>query len=405
VIRYAPFGRSRAIHAIVPGATGSGKTVTLAAMAQAYVLAGIGAVVIDPKGDRFLRRVLMDAARAVGARFVEWSPFGSTVYNPFERGGPTEIADKALAGTRWSEEHHRLASERLLGQVLTTMKAAGRWPPTGSAIVELMDVERLDALASRVGGELGERVSAYVDGLSPRARSELGGGRNRLATLFETDLGPRLDPALGDGLGSLRLEESLPRGDVALMNLDADRYPAASKLLGAAVVIDLVTLSADLRGGALPGLLVIDEFAAVAPEQISRLFGTARDAGLNVLLGTQSLADLRGARPDDPSDTLAEQVLTNIEFALVHRQSDPGSAERLAQLAGTTPAWSTTRRIEGMPGFGRVVAEEGTRTREREFLVHPDEFKRLHTGEAVLIHPTAKCPAEIVRIWPPRGCA
>jgi type IV secretory system conjugative DNA transfer VirD4/TraG family protein/helicase HerA-like protein len=396
-----PFGRSRGVHAVVPGATGAGKTVTLAAIAQAYVLAGLPAVVLDPKGDGYLRRVLSDAAWEAGVRFVEWTPTGDTVYNPFGRGGPTEITDKALAGHRWSEPHYELITQRLLGQVLTTMRAAGNWPPTLSTVVAHMDPERLDDLASDVGGDVGDRVSAYVDGLSARAKAELGGGRDRLAVLAESELGPRLDPALGDG-PALSFEESVKRGDVVYIHTDADRYPAASKLLGAAVVIDLVTLTADLKDGAMRGLLVIDEFAAVAAEHISRLFGRARSAGLSVLLGTQSLADLRSARPDDPSDTLTEQILTNIEFALVHRQSDPDSAERLAQLAGTTPSWSTTRRINGLPGFTHAGGEEGTRTREREFLVNPDDFKRLQTGEAVVIHPIAKRPAEIVRVWPPK---
>jgi hypothetical protein len=42
------------------------------------------------------------------------------------------------------------------------------------------------------------------------------------------------------------------------------------------------------------------------------------------------------------------------------------------------------------------------RARAREFVVLPDEIKRLRTGEAVLINPTAKTPGEIVRIFAPR---
>ena len=53
------------------------------------------------------------------------------------------------------------------------------------------------------------------------------------------------------------------------------------------------------------------------------------------------------------------------------------------------------RRWRGYPGGA-------TRTRAREFLVNPDDFKRLGTGEAVVINPTAKPPADIVRVWPPR---
>jgi len=399
-VRHVPFGSSRGVHALILGATGSGKTVTQAAIAQAHIHAGLPAIVIDPKGDRFLFGVLSEAAEQVGRRFRHWSPTTRTVYNPFARGNPTEIADKVLAGQRWSEPHYELATRRLLGHVLVTMQAAGEWPPTLSGIVRNMHPERLDLLASKVGGEVGEQVADYVDGLSARAKADLGGGRDRLAVLVESELGPCLDPNLGRG-PLIDFKQSLQRGDVIYMHLDADRYPAASKLLGAALVIDLIGLVAEMQGGDARALVVIDEFAALAAEQVSRLFGRARSAGLSVLLGTQSLADLRGARPEDSSDTLTEQVLTNIEFAVVHREADPDSAERLARMAGTQPSWSITRQIGGRRE-GWAQSRPGTRTRERDFVLNPDAFKRLKAGEAVLISPTAKVPAEIVRVLAPQ---
>jgi hypothetical protein len=396
-----PFGSVRGVHALVLGATGAGKTVTKAGVTEAYVDCGLPAIVIDPKGDHFLRRTVRDAAERAGMPFREWSPRGRAIYNPFERGGPTEIADKALCGHEWSEPHYELATQRLLGYVLTTMQAAGEWPPTLSGIVRYMDTERLDALASRAGGEVAERVASYVDGLSARAKADLGGGRDRLAILAEGEFGPRIDPELGDG-PLISLERALTQGEVIYMHINADRYPATSKLLAAAVVIDLVTLIAEQQGGRARGLLVIDEFAALAAEQVIRLFGRARSAGLSVLLGTQSLADLRGTRPEDASDTFTEQVFTNIEFAVVHREADPDSAERLARMAGTQPSWSTTERVGGKRE-GWWAPREGTRTRDREFIVMPDEFKRLGVGEAVVIDPTVKPPAQIVRTLAPRG--
>jgi hypothetical protein len=399
-VRQVPFGSERGVHALVLGATGSGKTVTKSAITESYVLSGIPAIAIDPKGDRYLYETMRDAAEQAGMPFREWSPTARTIYNPFERGEPTEIADKALQGHEWSEPHYEMATQRLLGQVLPTMQAAGIWPPTLSQIVRYMDPERLDGLGSQVGGEVGARVAEYVDGLSAKARADLGGGRDRLAILAEGKFGPRIDPGLGKG-PVLSLKRALSQGEVIYMNLDADRYPAASKLLAAALVMDLVTLVAEMQGNEARGLLVIDEFAALAAGQVSRLFGRARSAGLSVLLGTQSLADLRGARSDDPSDTLTEQVLTNIEFAVVHREADPDSAERLARMAGTQPSWTTTERVGGKRDSW-FQPREGTRTKDREFVVPPDEFKRLGTGEAVVIDPMSKPPAEIVRVFAPR---
>ncbi|HEX3241349.1 MAG TPA: type IV secretion system DNA-binding domain-containing protein [Solirubrobacterales bacterium] len=400
-VRHVPLGLGRGVHALVLGATGAGKTVTQAAILQAHVLAGLGAIVIDPKGDRYLRGVLVDAAERRGVAFREWSPTGAAVYNPFARGGPTEITDKLLAGQRWSEPHYELATQRLLLHVLTTMRAADRWPPALSQIVHHMDPDRLDGLACEVGGDHAERVSSYVDGLSARGRADLGGGRDRLAVLAEGELGPRLDPALGEG-EQIDLAASLRDGAVVYFHLDADRYPAASKLLAAALVIDLVTLAADMQRADYGGIVAIDEFAALAADQVSRLFGRARSAELSILLGTQSLADLRAARPEEGSDTLTEQVLTNVAYLVVHREADPDSAERLAKVAGTQPSWSVTEKAGGR-AEGWIAGREGTRTREREFIVLPDQFKRLRTGEAVLLLPNAKTPGEVVRILAPQN--
>ncbi len=329
-----PVGLFRGVHALIAGATGSGKSVTLSGFIPAYVLSHFATIVIDPKGDGYMRSVACESAHRAGSRFIEWTPTGPTIYNPLARGGPTEIADKALAAHQWSEPHYELATRRLLGHVLSTMQAAEMWPPTISQVVAHMDPERLDALASKVGGETAKRVSSYVDGLSDRGKADLGGGRDRLAVLADSELGPWLDPALGEG-EQIDLAHSLRCGDVLYFNLDADRYPMAAKQVAAALLIDLVGLTADLQGTGVGGLVVIDEFAALAAEQVSRLFARARSAGLSLHLGTQSLADLRGARPGDPSDTLTEQVLSNVEFTIAHRIGDPDSAEKLARMAGT----------------------------------------------------------------------
>ena len=393
-----PIGVNRGVHCLIAGATGSGKSASASHLIDAYVPAGFGSLIAAPKPDEELRERARAAARRAGVAFHEWSPTGPCIYNPLARGGVTEIADKALAAHQWSEPHYELATQRLLGQVLATMQAAGLWPPILSQVVAQMDPERLGALADRVGGEAKERVGAYLGALTERGKADLGGGRDRLAVLADSELGRWLDPALGEG-EQIDLAAAFAAGDVVYFNLDADRYPAAAKLAASALVVDLIGLAADMQGRGPGGLVVIDEFAAIAPEQVSRLFARARSAMLSIALLTQSLADLRAARPEDPSDTLTEQVLANVEFIIAHRIGDPDSAERFARIGGTVPAWATTQRVDGA---GMTLPRgEGTRTRQRDFLVLPDQFKRLAVGEAVLINPMAKRVAEIVRIWPP----
>ncbi|HEX3325179.1 MAG TPA: hypothetical protein VHR65_08640, partial [Solirubrobacterales bacterium] len=92
------------------------------------------------------------------------------------------------------------------------------------------------------------------------------------------------------------------------------------------------------------------------------------------------------------------QVFTNVSYLVVHREADPDSAERLAGVAGTVPGWSMTRKVR--PGFWQP--REGTKTREREYVIGPDEFKRLRPGRAIVIQPTEKRPAEVVKVFQPR---
>jgi conjugal transfer pilus assembly protein TraD len=388
-----PIGEETGVHGLIVGATGEGKTVTTAAIAHAYISTGKPVIVIDPKGDRDLLRALQHAAAQTGARVRGWTPAGPATYNPLGRGGPTEVADKALAAHQWSEPHYELATQRLLLNSLTAMKAAKEWPPTLRSLVENMDLSRLEARAEHLGPQ-GEQILAYVDSLSARGAADLGGGRDRLAVLTESELGPWLEPTRGRL--AIDLAESLRQSEVLYFYLDADRYPVAARLLASALLGDLVGLMSEQ--GSYSGLVALDEFAALAAPQVSRLFARARSAGLSMLLGTQSLADLRAVDVGEGSDTLTEQVFSNVRFTVAHRVADPDSAERLARLAGTTPSWTLTQRVSSTESL--FAAREGTRTREREFVIGPDQFKRLSVGEAIVIDPKAQPTAEAVRIWP-----
>lgn len=402
VVATIPFGRSEGVRAFIPGAPGSGKSVDLAVHAETYAANGQGVVAIDPKGDDGLRASLVAAAAANGRHFIEWAPTGSTVYNPLARGNPSEITDKALAGEDWSEPHYLRQAQRYINLELETMRAAGEWPPSLRVLLAYLDADRLDALCDRAG-EIGERTSSYLDSLSARQRADLGGVRDRLAVLAESELGRQLNQR--EGGEEIDLLAALRAGDVVYFGLDADRYALASQMLGAAIVSDLVSLTGELQAEPVRGLVLIDEFAAVAADEVSRLLSRSRSAGLSVVLATQAFADLSVARTGDGTDSLRRQVLSHVDYVIAHRQSEPEAAELLGQMAGTKPAWSFAVAVNSKPFWQRSVfefASEGhTRRRTREFVRHPDEFKRLRRGEAIVIEPAGRERAELVRIWPP----
>jgi DNA helicase HerA-like ATPase len=66
-----PFGGARGgTHVLLVGATGSGKTMTQAWIAARAIEQGMGAIVVDPKGDSTIRAAVANTARRAGREFI-----------------------------------------------------------------------------------------------------------------------------------------------------------------------------------------------------------------------------------------------------------------------------------------------------------------------------------------------
>jgi hypothetical protein len=384
-----PFGRASGSHALVVGATGSGKTVTQAWIVVRAIEAGHGAIVVDPKGDRYLRTALVEAARSAGRHFVEWSPDGPSVYNPYGEGTDTEIADKALAAERYTEPHYLRQAQRYLGHTIRAMTAAGIAVCPRSVVAHL-DPTRLEVLARGLPEEQARGVWDYLDSLTPRHVRDLGGTRDRLAVLAESDIGRWLDPEGGAG-PAFDLAGAVTGRAVVLFRLEADRRPLLAQMLGAAIVQDLLASAARHQDAPVPTVVMIDEFSALQASGISRLFARMRAAGMSLVLGTQELSDLRVGR----GEAVLDQVLGNVGALIAHRQVVPESAELVSGVAGSRGVWISSERTLTGPA-GTAPAGSGTRRRGRERVILPDDIQRLTPGRAAVIVPAGQDQARIV---------
>jgi hypothetical protein len=356
-------------HTLVVGATGSGKTTTQTSMLVQAIDREMSAMVVDPKGDREMREEVRAAVKATGRPFFEWSPDGHCVYNPYACGSETEIADKVLAGERFTEPHYLRLSQRYLGHLVRALHKADLQVSL-PVIVEHLDPETLDLLARRLPEADAESTHAYLDALTPRQQSDLAGVRDRLAILAESDVGPWLDPRT-PGAERFDLLAAVRARAVVYFSLQSDSRPLLTQMLGAAIVQDLQTTVAALQGAPVPTLVVIDEFSALSAEQVVRLFGRARSAGFSLLLGTQELSDLRVPG----RERLLEQVMGNLSVLIAHRQVVPSSAELISDVAGSRGAWRSSRHSNGAL----------TRTRIREAVLEPSRVMRLAQGCAAVI--------------------
>jgi type IV secretory pathway TraG/TraD family ATPase VirD4 len=381
-----PFGGDAGgTHALVVGATGSGKTVTQTWIAARAIERGLGAVVLDPKGDDGMREALRRNALAAGRAFLEWTPDGHHVYNPYARGGASEIADKVLAGERFTEPHYQRQAQRYLGHVVRTLRATGSQVSL-NAIVEQLEPARLELLVRALPEPEARATFTYLDSLSPRQHSELAGVRDRLAILAESDVGRWLEPQT-QGAEQFDLLGAVRSRAIVYFSLESDSRPLLSEMLGAAIVQDLQTTVAALQGSPQPTLVVIDEFSAIAAEQVVRLFGRARSAGFSLVLGTQELSDLRPAG----RERLLEQILGNLSVLIAHRQVVPESAELIASVAGRRGTWKVSRHSDGRT----------TRVRAREPKLDPDRVMSLGRGWAAVLVLGDGGGARVARMFSP----
>jgi type IV secretory pathway TraG/TraD family ATPase VirD4 len=376
-------------HTLVVGAAGSGKTVTQTWVLVRAIERGFGAIVVDPKQDRDMREALAQAASAAGRRFIEWTPDGPSVYNPYADGTPSEIADKALAGERFTEPHYLRQAQRYLGHEVRVLRKAGVQLSLAE-LVRYLEPERLEQLARNLPEQEAGRTYEYLDALTARQRSDLSGVRDRLAIMAESDFAPWLDPCT-PGAPRFDVLDALCSSAVVYFGLESDSRPLLAQMLGTAIVLDLQTASSALQNRPVPAVVAIDEFSAIPTERVASLFARARAAGINLVLGTQELADLRVPGREGVHD----QVFGNLSTLIAHRQVVQQSAETVSSLAGAVGAWSTSHHSDG----------RWTRTRRYVPLIEPDVMRGLGPGWAVVVTFGEERSARIARIFSPRGGA
>lgn len=398
-------------HVCLVGTTGSGKTNTLYLFIINALYNRKPVIYIDGKGDfsnigRFKRF-------AKNAEVVTMD--GQTGYNPFSSGTPTELTDKIISMFDWSEEHYKLGAARFIQLLLRYFElckidknlvniikycdlkavknhyvsqntgaigAGGPAPglnnlvpdPNGAAF-SLANIgknavgDNLTPATGILSAEADEILSAF-ENIDSKAIS---GIQSRLASLAEGDL-----RGLFTNKYSVDLNKIIENGQSVLFSLDSLRYPEQSRALGRLIVNDLkACVSAhQRRGGGAVGVF-IDEFNVFASHEIVDVINKSRSAGFEAVLSFQSLSDIDKL---DSGEALRRQIIQNCNTLICQLQNDSYDAEELSGLFGTFESVQETLQVDEHGDTTGV----GSLRKVREFLVHPDDIKRLGVGQAFI---------------------
>ena len=395
-------------HALILGASGSGKTTALLTILEQQIQRGLPVVAIDMKGSPAFALRLAHIAAQAGRPFRLWTPEGPTPWNPLEHGNATELKDKLICTERFTEPHYQRAAERYLQTVFQALRHANpERAPTLAEVVGVMDPRRLRVALRGLPKPFADRVQDYLTSLTPDQRSAIRGLQTRLAILTESEAGPYLEPA-GRGVGQgierssekIDLAAALDGHEVVLFSLNSSRYGQSAAQLGTLAVQDLICAAGgrleQLRSGRKleQATIAIDEFSGIGGAHIVSLFARGREAGVSAIVATQEMADL-----DRAGRGVRDQILGNTAVKLILRQEVPESAELVAQIAGTEKVWEETRQIGGT--IFRGFPAGGTRREAEQFVIHPNDIKSLGTGDAVLISKLRGARARTIRVTAP----
>jgi hypothetical protein len=396
-----------AAHALIVGATGSGKSTTMLTILADHIAQGRPVVALDMKGSPAFARELGRAAAAAGRGLRVWTPDGPGHWNPLAHGNATALKDMLISTEQFSEPHYQRAAERYLQTALTVLHAAhpGR-PAQIHEVVAMMEPRRLASTLRDVPAPLAARVADYLGGLTSDQESAVRGLGTRLALLSESTAGRYLAPGNGP---TVDLATALEGGDVVLLSLNSSVYGKLAAHLGALAIQDLtssaghrlqaksvppdtVATHADL--GPIPATVAIDEFSALGADNLLALLARGREAGVSVLLATQELTDLERA-----GRGFRDQVMGIVGVTIAHRQAVHASATMVSQMAGTEWAWQETETVRGL--FARPGMSRGTRRQVEQPVVHPNEIKTLAPGEIVMITSLPSMRIDRLAVTPP----
>jgi hypothetical protein len=329
---------------LIAGETGSGKTVTALTLAAEALRGGWDVYWIDGKADPATAASFLTIAAVAGID-------ADGTRQPLDgwRGDPEAIVNRLLATQAFTEPYYEGIARTVLRM------AVGNQPPRTFA--EL--VSRLDKRALR---RTGRDDPGAVEAMRSLPDKDVAGVRARYDGIAWA-VGTTLD-------GTWSYEDT--RAAYVPVGRPENRHQAAE--VGAFLLEDILHWALARKGRDRPALVIVDEFSKLSdrPGAAVDLVERARSFNVAVVLIAQTWASL------GPDDTIRNRLAGTVGTVIVHQLKQP---DEVAALAGTEWVLQRTEQTRTLDHTGLGSQRAGNR-----YVVHPDDIRRLHQGEAFIIH-------------------
>lgn len=330
---------------VIIGEGGSGKTETLLKIASLVATTyGFDIIYVDAKGDDDLAPRFVATMCKAGKQRIKLFPVSS--YYGWA-GDPRALYNRLMAVQTYSEPYYENMASLLLDLALHT---PGEVPRSSTELLQNLTLEQLK-LRYR-----GEPEQSELDRIKPE---DANGVYNRYRAFFRA-LHGKLDTGF------------LPdEADACYIKLDTVAFAKEASSIGRYIVQDIAHYITVRKPKDKCVLIIIDEVSALAIDQIANLSERLRSFGGAMMLACQSEEGL--ARTQDERT----RILKTSHLLILHTSNAP---EKLIERAGRhkqiSAGWS--RQGEEATGYGTVSLKE-------EYIISPDDARRLNVGECFVI--------------------
>jgi hypothetical protein len=381
-------------HALLFGATGSGKSVTIQVLAAGLLDLGWDGMLLDLKEDTKpggLRDWCSEYAAAHSMPYQELRLSDENPqywFDPLSGLNQDEARDAILSLTRFDDEYYQNVCKAVLGQLLNLMTLANQVDPVAIPKPTIAEISRI--LASPSIPAATKKMRALVAHAMPHVDIDNNMRSMVNPSKVEVDQaaswGFKLGNVIQTRAGSMVLSPSQQRRQLDVtapgliyVGLDSQGKQDLTKMVSSAVLQRISADAAQRTTGNVQGtprrrFLIVDEANWVDRTITQNLLSRARSAGISMILATQGPLDWVDKEGDDFA-----KLAQNTNVAIFMRQGEPRAAEMCADYIGKAKFMDVTfqQRDDALMNSGSVREAE-------DHIVSPDELRNLRIGEAVI---------------------
>lgn len=392
-------------HMLLFGSTGSGKTEAIKTIIGSLLDLGWDGTVLDLKEDTGIGGLAewcknYSDAHAIPYQELAVSNSDSKYwFNPLLGMGPDEARDTIVGAQQFDDGYYRSLNEKQLGQLIRLCYTANQIDPdrfTKPSVYDLGKILASPDLTLATKEMVAIVISNYpnikkdeFDSLirPDKAMSEAAGGLGaRLTALYETEVARRTLRPNGENK-----EFDITEKGLSYIGLSSSGLPEISRLVSTSVLRRMAVFVSDRINGKIkskhPHFLVIDEANFVNRRMLLELLSRARGAYVPTIVATQGPTDFLTNIPGEPG---LESLVQNTNISIILNQGERNNAELCADIIGRGEKMSFSHVMRE----GEFVEGIGSARSTVDYLVSPDELRRLPQGEAIM---RVGKPVEVVK--------